>query len=107
MIQGILFFYDTWIPEHWDYAAKVSLDRVNDFLHKTELLDLYTEEPELRGAVQADTSDLSDVIGFNDASFVWSVDKDGSQTPSRSFKLQINGELLFKRNGFNLIVGPT
>ncbi|KAI0258843.1 P-loop containing nucleoside triphosphate hydrolase protein [Gloeopeniophorella convolvens] len=50
-----------------------------------------------------------DVIGFKNASFTWSKDEaDGAVTPSRKrFVLRIPDELLFKRQSFNIIVGPT
>jgi type II secretory pathway predicted ATPase ExeA len=49
-----------------------------------------------------------DKIGFGAASFVWSSDTNGSLTPSkRNFVLEIAGELIFKRGGINLIIGPT
>lgn len=89
------------------YLAKVSLDRVNDFLHDTELLDVYAEkvDPQISHGHE---QDLEGVIGFKDASFTWSAETNGSATPSqRSFKLQIQGELFFQRNCINLIVGPT
>lgn len=48
------------------------------------------------------------VIGFHDAIFSWSSDIDGSLTPSkRNFRLQMDGEVIFKRGGINLIIGPT
>lgn len=44
-------------------------------------------------------------IGFQDATFTWSNDTDGSTTPSRhNFVLRIENELLFKRGCINLIV---
>jgi ABC-type transport system involved in cytochrome bd biosynthesis fused ATPase/permease subunit len=47
-------------------------------------------------------------IGFKDATFAWSVDTDGTLTPSkRKYLLRIDDELTFKRNCLNLIVGPT
>lgn len=47
-------------------------------------------------------------IGFSDATFSWSNDAEGSLTPSkRSFRLQIEDELIFKRGGINMIIGPT
>ena len=51
-----------------------------------------------------------DVIGFLNASFTWSNDdpNDGVFTPARrKFTLRVEGELLFKRGCFNLIIGPT
>jgi ABC-type multidrug transport system fused ATPase/permease subunit len=53
-------------------------------------------------------SPARDDIGFSNATFSWSNDSDGSRTPNqRQFLLQIPEPLLFKRGGFNLIVGPT
>ncbi|KAF9480291.1 multidrug resistance-associated ABC transporter [Pholiota conissans] len=88
--------------------GKVSLDRVGKFLRETELLDEYADQIENNThLVQA--SDHHDVIGFRDAVFTWSMESDdGTQTPSsRLFKLKIEGDLTFKQNAINLIVGPT
>ncbi|KAF7315751.1 ATP-binding cassette transporter [Mycena indigotica] len=91
--------------------AKVSLDRLNDFLHKTELLDslgksTLDEDRRITAGVPASNS-----IGFRDATFSWSADEaevDGTVTPSsRRFLLKIEGELLFKPGVVNLIIGPT
>ena len=47
-------------------------------------------------------------IGFRNAAFTWSEDAAGSLTPSkRNFMLKIEDELLFRRGGINLIIGPT
>lgn len=90
-----------------NYVAKVSLDRVNDFLHKTELLDAYSAKADPQ--ISHDHGqDLEGVIGFKDASFAWTAETNGSATPSqRLFKLKVQGELRFQRNRINLIVGPT
>ncbi|KAF9481115.1 multidrug resistance-associated ABC transporter [Pholiota conissans] len=89
--------------------GKVSLDRVNDFLHNAELLDAFTRTP--NADVTSDATVLKDqsAVGFNNAEFSWSLDsKNGSLMPSsRIFRLRIDGELLFKPNCINLIVGPT
>ncbi|KAJ7169514.1 hypothetical protein C8R46DRAFT_1217207 [Mycena filopes] len=91
-------------------TGKVSLDRVNEFLHNTELLDTFAEKdpdaPEL--FVPADV-EANEKIGFRDATFAWSSEKtDGTLTPSRrKFTLKIEGEMLFKPGCINLIVGPT
>ncbi|EJD04272.1 uncharacterized protein FOMMEDRAFT_106872 [Fomitiporia mediterranea MF3/22] len=90
--------------------AKVSLDRVTEYLSDTELLDEFqvenkerTEQIEEFSAAPKDP----DVIGFCDAAFVWS-NVDGSLTPSRRrFRLTLDGEVIFKRGGLNLIIGPT
>ncbi|EIW86373.1 hypothetical protein CONPUDRAFT_78742 [Coniophora puteana RWD-64-598 SS2] len=87
--------------------AKVSLDRVNDFLFDTELLDIYTEDDEAALLFPPD-EDKSDEIGFRDAKFSWSSEGSGALTPSkRKFNLRIEDEILFKRGRINLIVGPT
>ncbi|KAE9395907.1 P-loop containing nucleoside triphosphate hydrolase protein [Gymnopus androsaceus JB14] len=83
-------------------TAKVSLDR-------TELLDSLSEKiPESGYFVPADQVTDSQEIGFRDATFTWSSDVAGSLTPSkRKFKLKIEGELLFRKNCVNLIIGET
>ena len=86
---------------------------MNDFLQKSELLDMFLQEKNGSAQVTVPAPDVhaSDEIGFRNASFSWSLDdaKDsGLATPSnRIFRLQIEGELLFKRNAINLIIGPT
>ncbi|KAF8058246.1 hypothetical protein FPV67DRAFT_1565726 [Lyophyllum atratum] len=86
-------------------TGKVSIDRVNDFLQNTELLDIFSEEPI---TLFPQGSQPSTEIGFREATFTWSSDADGSLTPSkRKFSLQIEDELLFKGGQINLIIGPT
>ena len=82
--------------------------------HQTELLDEYQEQAKEKEAeiehVQQIIRGPSDpsAIGFCDATFSWSSDADGSLTPSRrNFRLQMEGEVTFKRGGINLIIGPT
>ncbi|KAJ7264445.1 P-loop containing nucleoside triphosphate hydrolase protein [Mycena haematopus] len=87
-------------------SGKVSLDRVNDFLKNTELLDAFDD----KGTAVLPTSDPSsdELIGFRNATFSWSKDSDGSLTRSqRQFQLKIDDEVLFQRNRINLVVGPT
>ncbi|KAF8956542.1 P-loop containing nucleoside triphosphate hydrolase protein, partial [Flammula alnicola] len=92
--------------------AKVSIDRWNDFLYHTELLDSFsdlkgqpTDSPQIEEGSPIDP----DLIGFRDATFVWSLEDGGcSLAPSsRQFKLHVDGELLFRHNCVNLIIGPT
>jgi len=85
--------------------AKVSLDRFDNFLKETELLDSYANDTNQVPR----TVPNSDVIGFKDAVFSWSEEPNqGAVTPSRrSFRLKVDGELLFKEGGINLIIGPT
>ncbi|KAJ6589849.1 P-loop containing nucleoside triphosphate hydrolase protein [Mycena vulgaris] len=87
--------------------GKVSLDRLNEFLHNTELLDSFISKdiPE----IVAPDEPASDAIGFRDATFAWSSEEtDGTLTPSRRrFLLKVEGELFFKPGCVNLVVGPT
>lgn len=97
--------------------AKVSLDRVNEFLLKTELLDVYAAEAEGQPAstvVVVPTPNVEpNVIGIRDAAFTWSNENNGTLTPGtpgtnrRNFTLRVDQELTFKRNTINLIFGPT
>ena len=89
-------------------SAKVSLDRVTEFLQNTELLDSFADKSS-QGHIP--TRIERDDMGFNNATFSWSVespDHDGTSTPSqRTFRLHISGQQLFKRDCINLIIGPT
>ena len=89
-------------------VAKVSLDRINAFLKGTELLDAFIDTK--ADAFPENPSSFNKcLIGFKDASFVWSLDAaDGTVTPSRRlYRLRVGGELFFKPDCVNLIVGPT
>lgn len=107
--------------------GKVSLDRVNEFLHKvslfplvlfarptsrpfsqTELLDSFADDGELSATVVPAPPVVSsqDVI-IRDASFTWDAEKPVPGQSRRNFVLKIDGEVLFKRNGINAILGPT
>ncbi|KIJ38948.1 hypothetical protein M422DRAFT_175814, partial [Sphaerobolus stellatus SS14] len=88
--------------------GKVSLDRVNDFLKDTELLDEF-DKKDLLTIPPADIVRDAEVIGFKDATFAWQKETDdGSATPSsRPFRLKIDGDLTFKKGYINLIIGPT
>ncbi|KAF9476113.1 multidrug resistance-associated ABC transporter [Pholiota conissans] len=93
--------------------GKVSLDRLDEFLRNTEMLDSFLEESqsEFPIAVSLPESRAGSKIGFHNASFSWSLDEDedsGIVTPSRRlYRLRIEDELLFKRDAINLIIGPT
>ncbi|KAJ7268668.1 hypothetical protein B0H12DRAFT_1009709 [Mycena haematopus] len=102
--------HQLWFTFHCISTAvngKVSLDRLDDFLHNTELLDCFTSKDTLE--VIASNESASSLIGFRDATFAWSNDEvDGTLTPSnRRFLLNIQGELLFKPGCVNLVLGPT
>jgi hypothetical protein len=93
--------------------AKVSLDRITKFLSEAEFIDRFSDKQErftgtTSPVVEGDQK--SKDIGFRNATFSWSVEQgdNGSLTPSsRNFRLQVKGEVLFKRNCINMIVGPT
>ncbi|KAF7324455.1 ATP-binding cassette transporter abc4 [Mycena sanguinolenta] len=72
---------------------------------RTELLDTRSSEA-LSSPSQASSSHNHDneKIGFNNATFSWSSN-DGLSTSN--FLLRIEGQLLFKRDCINLIMGPT
>ncbi|KAF9030066.1 P-loop containing nucleoside triphosphate hydrolase protein [Rhodocollybia butyracea] len=86
--------------------AKVSLDRVTEFLYETELLDEF--QPKSNDVVLPVITPTQE-IGFRNATFAWSNDdNEGSMTPSkRQFLLKIDGELIFRKGTINLIVGKT
>ncbi|KAJ7501621.1 hypothetical protein B0H11DRAFT_2275231 [Mycena galericulata] len=90
-------------------TGKVSLDRISEFLHKTELLDSFAEKDAETAELFGPVNTAAKGIGFRDATFAWSNEKiDGALTPSRpKFMLKIKGELLFKPHCINLVVGPT
>ncbi|KAI0085670.1 multidrug resistance-associated ABC transporter [Irpex rosettiformis] len=79
--------------------AKVSLDRIDNFLRNS---DLVNPAPEPH-APEPETED--EVVGFRDASFTW----DGNNTTknTRKFKLSIEGKIAFRRGKINLITGQS
>lgn len=113
LLQGTRLVPNVSEPFSLLIPGKVSLDRLDEFLHKSELLDSFLEEkvPLIHVANHAAAVESSDEIGFKDASFSWSLDEEedtGYATPSsRVFRLRVEGELIFKRNAINMIIGPT
>ncbi|KAJ7119016.1 P-loop containing nucleoside triphosphate hydrolase protein [Mycena epipterygia] len=86
-------------------TGRVSLDRLDDFLCETELLDAYSTDIDTSSSPVP--PNCRNEIGFSNATFSWSSE-DGNSTPTnRRFLLRIDGQLLFKQNCINLIVGPT
>lgn len=89
--------------------AKVSLDRLHDFLQKTELLDEFdshSKDSSIADHVKVNT----ELIGIRNASFTWTSDSNGTITPGssrRNFTLRISDEVIFRNGKINLIVGPT
>ncbi|KAF5389262.1 hypothetical protein D9757_003539 [Collybiopsis confluens] len=81
-------------------TAKVSLDRINDFLQSTELLDAF--ENDSPSPVVSDLG-AQNKVGFHNASFTWSTGK----TLGRRFVLKVTGGLCFEHNALNLVIGPT
>ncbi|KAE9406408.1 P-loop containing nucleoside triphosphate hydrolase protein [Gymnopus androsaceus JB14] len=90
-------------------AAKVSLDRITDFLLNTELLNGFDPPSSAQALDMISTVQPSmDEIGFQSAAFTWSEDSGGTATPSsRKFMLKIENKLSFKKGCINLVTGPT
>ncbi|KAF7797051.1 hypothetical protein EIP86_008243 [Pleurotus ostreatoroseus] len=88
-------------------GANVSLRRVSEFLSDAELLDSFTQQADFHNPEPA-TGHTED-IGFGHADFTWSTEAtEGTATPSQQrFRLSVEGDLIFKKGGFNVIVGPT
>ncbi|KAI1790062.1 P-loop containing nucleoside triphosphate hydrolase protein [Ganoderma leucocontextum] len=94
--------------------AKVSLERIQDFLFNTELIDEFTEtESEAAEILSAPVPEqYQTAIGIRHASFTWANDSaklavTPGGTRRRMFMLHVDDELFFKRGRVNLIVGPT
>ncbi|KAJ6590816.1 P-loop containing nucleoside triphosphate hydrolase protein [Mycena sp. CBHHK59/15] len=86
-------------------TGKVSLDRVNDFLKKSELLDAFDETP--TPVLFPTDPSAAEQIGFRNATFSWSQETERADTRSqKEFKLKID-EILFQRGRINLVIGPT
>ncbi|KAI0768312.1 P-loop containing nucleoside triphosphate hydrolase protein [Trametes elegans] len=95
--------------------AKVSIERIADFLHNTELIDEFDEketESEERGILATEVpEEYKGVVGIRHASFTWSKDATPSQTPGgtrkRAFVLSVDDEVIFQCGKLNMVVGPT
>ncbi|KAH9929008.1 P-loop containing nucleoside triphosphate hydrolase protein [Epithele typhae] len=95
--------------------AKISLDRINDFLHDTELLDDFEpRRPASATAAFARPSRNDSVLGLAHTTFTWSAASatpfaapDASALTGRHFALRINEPLVFPRGKISLVVGPT
>ncbi|KAH9939279.1 uncharacterized protein BXZ73DRAFT_99483 [Epithele typhae] len=109
-LRGLMMMTFMYMPRV--VQAKVSLDRVGNFLYDTELLDGFANKDAASAevVVPPNTAIESDKIGIRNAAFTWSGDNDGTITPGatrRSFVLKIDEEVTFRRGKTNLIVGPT
>ncbi|KAF7313855.1 Multidrug resistance-associated ABC transporter protein [Mycena chlorophos] len=76
-------------------TSKVSLDRVNDFLHKTELLDQLRSRSAETPALLVGDANQNEQIGFRNTTFTWS--KTRTIEPARAPRAR----------KINLIAGPT
>jgi hypothetical protein len=76
---------------------------------QTELLDQFIEKDPIQHVV-ASTQEREE-IGFRRATFTWTNESEGSQTPltpsRRSFRLNVEQEIVFQKGAINLIAGPT
>uniref|UniRef100_A0A0W0FN82 P-loop containing nucleoside triphosphate hydrolase protein n=1 Tax=Moniliophthora roreri TaxID=221103 RepID=A0A0W0FN82_MONRR len=85
-------------------ASKVSLDRINNFLVQTEVLDVFSSQ---HSDLESRSNAVSE-IGVHDALFTWSNEvHDNPLAYGERFVLSVEGSLHFKRGCLNLIVGPT
>ena len=106
--------------------AKVSLDRLDEFLHTVCELTLHWQCPFSHSVLQSELIDVHadagkdnivitienagvdpEAIGFCNASFTWTTSNRASTPGRRNFTLRIDGDLFFQRNKINLVVGPT
>lgn len=126
-IQGMVPLHPTKEPSNncghqptfpWDvsrisYITRVAIlrciSRFTDSQAQTELLDEFSDPLSAEELIVDSSAAHKEDIGFGKTSFSWSNDtSDGTLTPSRqAFRLHIDDEVIFKRGGFNLIVGPT
>lgn len=82
--------------------SNVSLQRINKFLHNTELIDRYVEGRASPAATQEDP----EFIGFRNATFSWitnAASKDDENI--RNFRLHFD-DLRFQKGKLNVIAGP-
>ncbi|KAI0741256.1 P-loop containing nucleoside triphosphate hydrolase protein [Daedaleopsis nitida] len=95
--------------------AKVAVERIQDFLENTEVIDRFTEPPSTETIVSLQSSSHcaanQDIIGIRRASFTWTrgypllpVMPGASR---RNFALRIEEEVVFRSGKLNLVVGPT
>lgn len=122
MIKGMEQLITVGIMTDHTATAKVSLDRISDFLYRvgvadfrrnpvltlfpqTELLDTYSKD------FEAFLEPESEEVGIRAASFTWrspvDTSGDSSLQVEQEYNLRIEGDLFFKRGGINLVVGRT
>ncbi|KAL0950642.1 hypothetical protein HGRIS_007430 [Hohenbuehelia grisea] len=97
--------------------AKVSLDRLDDYLNNTTLLDEFAGrqlESQLESRYWGLSSsspctppDRGNSPGFKDSVFSWSSTTSEASTPQSDFRLRIEGEVLFPHGQLSIVVGPT
>ncbi|EIN07978.1 P-loop containing nucleoside triphosphate hydrolase protein [Punctularia strigosozonata HHB-11173 SS5] len=83
--------------------GKVSLDRLNEFLHETDLLS-----PPSSSSLAEATQPANEVVGISNATFTWNgISATDGNPRKRGFKLIVKEEVVFDSGTINLIVGPT
>ncbi|CAL1702786.1 unnamed protein product [Somion occarium] len=109
-LEGNLHMAFTFMPGIIE--GKVALDRMNEFIQQTELLDKYTsrKSSDIQAIVLTSQDEFSS-IGIGQSSFTWTSEEyAGDITPSSMqprFMLHIDDEVLFKAGCINLIIGQT
>ncbi|KAI0746563.1 P-loop containing nucleoside triphosphate hydrolase protein [Daedaleopsis nitida] len=95
--------------------ANVAVERLQEFLEKTELIDEFTapEDPDTAMILSSTVPDAyKDSIAIRQASFTWANDSalvavTPGGTRKRTFVLRVEDEVLFRRGKLNIVVGPT
>ncbi|KAF9013099.1 P-loop containing nucleoside triphosphate hydrolase protein [Cyathus striatus] len=94
-VQTVFYFFTSTIQ------AKVSLDRVDDFLRNAETVT--DKNMSIPTGITAFLQEEDTRIGFRKALFSWSENIEEPHV----YKLRIGDDIQFKNGSLNLIVGPT
>ncbi|CAL1706378.1 unnamed protein product [Somion occarium] len=106
LLEGNLHMMFMFVPGIIE--GKVALDRMNEFIQETELLDKYTSD--IQATVPTSQDEVSSV-GIGQSSFTWMSEEHACDTTPSStrpaFTLRIDDEVSFKPGCINLVIGQT
>ncbi|KAL4243412.1 hypothetical protein ABKN59_001097 [Abortiporus biennis] len=109
MVQDMFSVIIWWVP--YLIQAKVSLSRINDFLHETELLDGVSYPEVARESAESlypvVTTEDTDDIGIQQTAFRWETDSTKGASDRRGFTLRIEDKVFFQSGKINLVIGQT
>ncbi|KAI0793376.1 hypothetical protein C8Q75DRAFT_558190 [Abortiporus biennis] len=109
MVQDMFSVIIWWVP--YLIQAKVSLSRINDFLHETELLDGLSYPEVARESAESlhpiVTTEDTDDIGIQETAFRWETDSTKGASDRRGFTLRIEDKVFFQPGKINLVIGQT